>query len=405
MRRLRILLMISLVLTVGMVALSSSPTAERQFATLQNQDLSAQSVQSLMQGYDNLNASIAREAQAARKAMMEARSSGDSNAYLEARAKLNTLSSYRMDSKTSDYILAQLLELPKEKQDEMAKWLYDNSSYYRPTLTLDFSSEGPNYHYRYRQQIQRQPGSRITLPDASQIRLNSAHLGVLAGWGLTPDEMTHQTGQTIEMSYTSQTFYAIYEPGVRFFDAKSNINLFFDLDNVEVPMPDSYDGSAVFAGWYDRTTGNLITDPASFTVEGKGAFFEALWKQIEIEQIATLYYNQKNLPTNTQLAIGFSFRNTGNVDLSSLKATLSSDSPYVRFLVHELDLGRLASGYRTTNNSRLVSRTLQSVRGERNTFRFVVSSEAPSGMTIPFTLSITNDKGDSWAQDFECVIR
>ncbi len=405
MRILRTSIVLSAIFLFAMVPVLASPTAERQFQTLQSLDLNAQTMQSLIQSYDNLNASVAREAQEARKALEQARSRGDKDAYLEARSKLNTLSSFRMDQATSDYILQKLLELPDAEMQKTAAWLYQNSSFYRPVLTLDFSSEGPNYRYSFRQQIGRQPGSKVTLPDASQIRLNTAHIGILAGWGLTPEEITYEAGQTIEMGYTNQTLYAIYKPGVRFYDERSKTDLFYEIEDVVVPTDLAPIGSAVFAGWYDRTTAQVVTDSESLTVEGKGAFFEALWKDLSIDRIGILYYNHQNLPANTQLALGFSYRNVGNVDFSSLKATLSSDSEYVTFLVDELQLGSLPSAHQATNNSRISSRTAQRIRGEGNTFRFVISKDAPSSTVIPMRLTLIDEKGNSWTEDIECVVR
>ncbi|NCC14532.1 MAG: hypothetical protein EOM32_14310 [Spirochaetia bacterium] len=68
-------------------------------------------------------------------------------------------------------------------------------------------------------------------------------------------------------------------------------------------------------------------------------------------------------------------------------------------------MGRLSAGLSSTNNSRFATKSKQQVRGEANTFRFIVSDSAPAGSVIPFTLTITNDKGDSWTHDFEVVVR
>jgi len=207
------------------------------------------------------------------------------------------------------------------------------------------------------------------------------------------------------MSYTDQTLYAIYQSGVRFVDDMNKTDIFFEEGKVEVPTPTSGDASAIFAGWYDRTTGKLITDPSTYTVEGKGALFEALWKQLAIEDVNVLYYDRTKLPTNTQIGIGFSYTNTGNVNLTGLKATLSSESEYVRMLKGELQLGRLSAGLSSTNNSRFATKSKQEVRGEANTFRFIVSDSAPAGTVLPFTLTITNDRGDSWTHAFELTVR
>lgn len=405
MKRTRILLMISLLVLVGMAFLAASPTAEKQYAALQTSDITATSLEDLRKSIDTLKRAVVREQDEAYKNLTQARAKGDRDAYREAWENLDRLASYQMTSAQTDALLQRILALDEPERSEYAAWLYQTSPHYKPSLTLDFSAEDETYSYRYRQQIRREPGSEITLPDSSQIRLNSARLGVLVGWGLTPDEVTYQPGETITMSYTDQTLYAIYQSGVRFVDDMNKTDIFFEEGKVEVPTPTSGDASAIFAGWYDRTTGKLITDPSTYTVEGKGALFEALWKQLAIEDVTVLYYDRTKLPTNTQIGIGFSYTNTGNVNLTGLKATLSSESEYVRMLKGELQLGRLSAGLSSTNNSRFATKSKQAVRGEANTFRFIVSDSAPAGTVLPFTLTITNDRGDSWTHAFELTVR
>lgn len=405
MKRTRILLMISLLVLVGMAFLAASPTAEKQYAALQTSDITATSLEDLRKSIDTLKRAVVREQDEAYKNLTQARAKGDRDAYREAWENLDRLASYQMTSAQTDALLQRILALDEPERSEYAAWLYQTSPHYKPSLTLDFSAEDETYSYRYRQQIRREPGSEITLPDSSQIRLNSARLGVLVGWGLTPDEVTYQPGETITMSYTDQTLYAIYQSGVRFVDEMNKTDIFFEEGKVEVPTPTSGDASAIFAGWYDRTTGKLITDPSTYTVEGKGALFEALWKQLAIEDVTVLYYDRTKLPTNTQIGIGFSYTNTGNVNLTGLKATLSSESEYVRMLKGELQLGRLSAGLSSTNNSRFATKSKQAVRGEANTFRFIVSDSAPAGTVLPFTLTITNDRGDSWTHAFELTVR
>jgi len=405
MKRTRILLMISLLVLVGMAFLAASPTAEKQYAALQTSDITATSLEDLRKSIDTLKRAVVREQDEAYKNLTQARAKGDRDAYREAWENLDRLASYQMTSAQTDALLQRILALDEPERSEYAAWLYQTSPHYKPSLTLDFSAEDETYSYSYRQQIRREPGSEITLPDSSQIRLNSARLGVLVGWGLTPDEVTYQPGETITMSYTDQTLYAIYQSGVRFVDDMNKTDIFFEEGKVEVPTPTSGDASAIFAGWYDRTTGKLITDPSTYTVEGKGALFEALWKQLAIEDVTVLYYDRTKLPTNTQIGIGFSYTNTGNVNLTGLKATLSSESEYVRMLKGELQLGRLSAGLSSTNNSRFATKSKQEVRGEANTFRFIVSDSAPAGTVLPFTLTITNDRGDSWTHAFELTVR
>ncbi|WP_332447280.1 hypothetical protein [Sphaerochaeta sp.] len=406
MKRTRTLLMISTILFAGMFGLAATPNAEKQYADIQAMEVSSQSLETLKSSYDKLNQAVSKEATEARKDLASAWSKGDSQAYWKAYQTLDTLSSYTMSRQQSDALLQQILTLDEPKKAEYGAWLYQNSPYYRPILTLDFSATGDTYQYRYQQSISKEPGSEVTLPDESQLRMNSHDLGILSGWGLTPDAVTYQPGQTIKMSYTDQTLYAIYTSGVRFVDSQSKTNvLFTDGQKVEVPTPVSENPAAIFAGWYDRSTGTLITDPASYTPEGKGASFEALWKSLSIENPSVLYYQASKLPTNTQIGVGFAYTNTGNVNLNGLTAALSTDSKDVRMLQDSLQLGRLSAGLSSTNNSPYATDQKQTVQGEANTFRFVVNDGTASGTVIPFTLTITNDTGDRWTQQFECVVQ
>jgi len=69
--------------------------------------------------------------------------------------------------------------------------------------------------------------------------------------------------------------------------------------------------------------------------------------------------------------------------------------------VDKLALGSLSSGRYTTNNSRFATTGPLAIRGGYNTFRFVISDDAPSASTLSFTLAVTDDKGDSWSMPVE----
>ncbi|MCK9548933.1 MAG: hypothetical protein M0Q37_10525, partial [Sphaerochaeta sp.] len=345
----RTIVMIMIILAVVSMGLAAQPLAEKQYIAIQDQILSLEEAR---KAYDALDEAIVREREAAGKSLSRAIETQDRVAYQSARLALRKLSSYRMSRQQSDALLAEILALDEPERSQQALWLSQKSPYWRPTLTLDFSDEGEGYRYSYRQQITVSANSEVTLPSASQIRFSTKYLGILVGWGLTPDEVTYQAGQTIAMPYTDQTLYAIYQEGVRFVDQRSGIDLTITEGDVTVPTPESSDPSALFFGWYDRTTRSLITEESPYTGEGKGGFFEALWKQLSIDDIALLYYRSDNAPKNTQLAVGFSYANGGNLELRGLRATLTADSEYVTLLRDTLALGRLAAGYTGTNNSR-----------------------------------------------------
>ncbi len=397
----RTVVMIMIILAIVSMTLAARPTAEKQYAAIQGEVLSLEEAK---KAYDALDEAIAKEREAALKSLNDAVVKQDRTAYRSAQMALSQLTAYHMSRAQSDALLSQVLAFDEGERAEWVAWLAGKSPYWRPTLTLDFSAEGEGYRYSYRQQIAQSASSEVTLPSSSDIRFSSKHLGILAGWGVTPDEVTYQAGETIAMPYTDQTLYAVYQDGVRFVDERSGIDLTVTGGDVTVPIPESPDAGALFSGWWDRTTGTLITGSDPYTAEGKGAFFEALWKQLSIDDIALLYYAGDKAPRNTQLAVGFSYTNAGNIELSGLTATLSSGSEYVTLLRDTLPLGRLAAGYSGTNNSRWATTGAQPISGQSNTMRLVIAKDAPSGTTIPLTLTIADSQGVVWSKEFVLTV-
>ncbi len=393
-------------LCVSAALLVAAPNAERLFRDVQALDYQGQSLESIKSAYDKLDDGIARDARQARNDMLEAKQKGDLSSYREAYARLEKLKTFRMKGEEANLLLGRIMAESEPKKGEYAAWLYQRSDSYNPLLTLDFSAQGENFRYSYRQQIQKAPLSEITLPDPTQLRANSSHVGILKGWGLTPDTLTYKAGETIRMPYTSQTLYAIWATGVRFVDEMRD-TLYEDVEigsEVVVPTPSTSDTSAIFVGWYDRGTNTLLTDRETYTVEGKGALFEPLWKSLQIPQVNPLYYPSDALPKRTQIGVGFLLQNRGNLDLTGLEATLQSESPHITMLVDRLVLGSLSPDRYTTNNSRFATTGPLAIRGGYNTFRFVIADEAPSGTAIPFTLTITDGQGDSWSLPVEFTV-
>ena len=390
-------------LCVSAALLVAAPNAERLFRDVEALDYQNQSLENIRSTYDRFDDGLARDVQQARKEMLEAMDKGDLASYRDAYARLEKLKSFRMKSEDSNLLLGRIMAESEPKRGEYASWLYQRSDSYNPILTLDFSAEGENFRYSYRQQIQRSPQAEVILPDYSDLRANSSQVGILKGWGLTPDKLTYKAGETIKMPYTNQTLYAIWDSGVRFV-TEGRDTLYEGVaegSEVVVPTPSTSDDSAIFVGWYDRGSRTLLTDKETYTVEGKGALFEPIWKSLHIPAVEPLYYPSDALPKRTQLGVGFLLQNRGNLDLKGLVATLETEDPNVTMLVDKLALGSLSSNRYTTNNSRFSTTSPLAIRGGYNTFRFVIADDAPSGSTLSFTLTVTDDRGDSWSMPVE----
>lgn len=399
----KILLTICTILFVSAALLVAAPTAERLYRDMDTLDHQSQSLESIKDSYDRFDDALARDAQQARRDMFEARGKGDIDSFHEAYARFEKLKTFRMRAQDSNLLLGRIMAEAEPKKGEYAAWLYQRSDSYNPLLTLDFSAQGENFRYSYRQQIQKAPLSEVVLPDYTQLRTNSSQVGILKGWGLTPDELTYKAGETIKMPYTNQTLYAIWDSGVRFV-TEGRDTLYEGVaegSEVVVPTPSTSDDSAIFVGWYDRGSRTLLTDTQTYIVEGKGALFEPIWKSVHIPEIAPLYYPGDALPKRTQLAVGFSLYNAGNIDLKGLVATLETDNPYVTMLVSKLAVSSITANRYITNNSRFSTTSPLAIRGGSNTFRFVIADDSPSGSTLSFTLAVTDDKGDSWSMPVE----
>ena len=379
----------------------SAPVAEQTYNKIQALDFSKTKIETIVEQYDKLYEQVNKVAEGALNEMSKARQNRDREAYQEAYNRYNSLTKYLMSEDETNQLLERILQEDEQARLTWAQWLYDHSRYYRPTLSIDFSVKDKSYSYAYTQKIQQRPGKEINLPSASQLQVDRNRVGVLAGWGITDDKITFAGGEKITMPLTNQTLYAIWKSSVQFTDKATATNVVYEDvkedEIVKVPQIESNNDQAYFIGWYDRFSRTLLDrDTDEYTVVGKGASFEGLWKELSFEAISTLYWGFDRLPTNNQISVGFSIYKKGNVKLTNLKATLSSDSEHVSFIRDSINLRDLPSSMYITNNSRFASRNQSPISQESNTFRFVIDDKIEAKTAIPFTLTVEDGEGYSW---------
>ena len=248
----------------------------------------------------------------------------------EARADMYNASYSAMTKDETDSLLSLILSENEEQKAKDVAWLLENSRYYNPSITYEWSSYGDNYSFSYSSTVSVVPGEELTLPDKDSIRVNRAAAGVLVGWGVTPDEITYQPGETITAPYTDQTLYAIWDTEVLFTDpitgTESEVTNVSSGDIIDVPSLGEVDDSYIFAGWVDRSTGEYIApDETTVELEGNGAVFEALWKNAEISELESKHYDISALPVNTQTDLSFVVTNNGTEDLKNIKVECTSE--------------------------------------------------------------------------------
>ena len=213
-----------MILCAGLIFASGAQSLYNDFETaVRNGDVSG-----AIEAYSSLNDQIAKEKENIQKSIEKAFDKHDRELYRNAMNDLRNLSTYSISREDTDALLTAIVNSDSSEAGQWAEWLYENSSYYHPVLTFstDISSDG--YAQSYRRSISVAPGSDVTLPDSSSFSTNTMASGVLTGWGLTPDEVIYEAGETIKMPYTDQTLYAVYKAQVVFSDEYSGSNTVFD---------------------------------------------------------------------------------------------------------------------------------------------------------------------------------
>ncbi len=379
----------TLALSATMIFAASAESIYSDFSqAVENNDLKA-----AMEQFTLLEKQKATEADNANKSIEKAVKKNNATLYREAAYELQQINSYRITEEQSDKLLSLILNGDEATQVENAVWLYESSYTYSPTLTYQYGVNDDNFSMHYSSSISTTPGSEITLPSAENLKVDARRFGKLAGWGLTPDRIDYQCGETITMPLSDTTLYAQWTNAVTFIDEKSSTNVSFDGvqegDVVNVPTPQRPDG-AIFAGWFDSTNGQFIApDESEYTVSGKGAAFEALWKNITIKEMGSGSYSPDKAPVNTQLPLTFSIANTGSEDVRNLTIKVTSESDQV-----------------TLMNTEAYSRGISEGRSVRLTgVKAVIDKDTPSGTKLPITVSITDEDENTYTSTFYLTVR
>ncbi len=376
---------VAILLIASMAVWASDATELRTKFT---DSLANGSVEEAISNYDDMVSQAGKDYQKAQRSYEKALEAGNMQKAREARRDMQSASYSGMTREETDEMLSLILAEDESARIEDAKWLAENSRYYNPSISYEWSSSGDNYSFRYSSTSSVKPGEEITLPDKDDIRVNTSRAGVLSGWGVTPDEITYQPGETIPAPLTDQTLYAIWTTEVVFRDSvtgmESTINDVSDGDLIDVPALSEADDSYVFAGWVDKSTGEYIApDETEIELEGNGAVFEALWKNAELSDLSSKHYTIDALPVNTQADLTFVVANNGTEDLKNVEVSCTGDDG-LRILQGNGTIRSVAAGDSVT------------VTG----LRVVGTAEGEHMLTV----SLTDRDGDTWSADFTVTV-
>ena len=378
-RKLMILLVALLTAGVSLSAASASELYQKFSDAVADGDVAL-----AIDCYTDLQDRTDKDLLKAQRSYEKAMDAGNIQRALDAKADYRSISRYTMSEEDTDALLTAILKEDDETAVEHAKWLYSNSSYYYPTLSYEWKSSSDTFSYSFSRSVTVAPGSTITLPGPDDIGIDSSMAGVLVGWGITPDEVTYNAGETISAPLTSQTLYAIWKTEVRFSDSVTGVESVIDDvkagDSIAIPELSAPDDTYVFAGWVDESTGvYLAPDDEQYVLEGNGAMFTALWKKVEISGLEGKLYDVSSLPVDTQAELSFVVSNAGTEDLRSLSIEVTGDEG-LKVLTGNGKLSFLHDGSSMTMTGLKVVAT---ENGEHTV-----------------SVTITDRDGDSWSSDF-----
>ena len=312
-----------------------------------------------------------------RGAMDEAIEKRDVEDYLELRSLYNSLEYPMITKEQTETLTERILNTEnQEEKDEIASFLYENSAWYHPTLTFEYSVTNGNYSRSYRKSFSAVPGTTVTAPEVKGD-------GVFLGWSADGENVTYESGDEISMPYSDTVLYAIFSTGITFKDSISGNDSYTEGTEASVPVVTTEDSNLVFLGWYDEYGKKVDGD--TVTVEnGKSKEYIALYRGVEIGDASIRYYEDGKIPSSTQVVLSFPIKNTGNTALRNLKVSLGGEEVKV-----------LSSSLKAT------------LIGDESSLNasFLVYVEGEKGEEKVFTATVEDASGNVWTKDFTLTVQ
>ena len=312
-----------------------------------------------------------------RTAMNEAMEKRDVEDYLELRSLYNSLEYPMITKEQTETLTERILNTEnQEEKDEIASFLYENSAWYHPTLTFEYSVTNGNYSRSYRKSFSAVPGTTVTAPEVKGD-------GVFLGWSADGENVTYESGDEISMPYSDTVLYAIFSTGITFKDSISGNDSYTEGTEASVPVVTTEDSNLVFLGWYDEYGKKVDGD--TVTVEnGKSKEYIALYRGVEIGDASIRYHEDGKIPSSTQVVLSFPIKNTGNTALRNLKVSLGGE-----------DVKVLSSSLKAT------------LIGDESSLNasFLVYAEGEKGEEKVFTATVEDASGNVWTKDFTLTVQ
>ena len=342
-------------------------------------DMETASFAEIMDSYQAAVENYNTKAEAIMDKMVRSYNEGNVDDYFDAKGMLRNLAVPMITLEQTE-VLAQRLSDSKDTEAAagFAAWLYENSMFYRPqiTLTKDYPEDmGIAAMFGYKYVISTEPGSTVTLPS---LDIGFTSEGVFAGWGVTENEVTYEAGAEITMPYSDLTLYAIFRNGVLFSDSVTGTEVFEEGNEINAPVLEAPDESYVFTGWYDRN--GKKADGSAVLEEGESAAYYAGWKSVLVSVVRVTQGRR-----NSEVSV--SIMNQGNMTTGSLT---------IELVPEDSNTMTVTSGTLRTNGIRV----MQSKSGS-----FDVKISGNSGDVVKATIVVTDADGNSWKTPVEITVK
>lgn len=312
-----------------------------------------------------------------RTAMNEAMEKRDVEDYLELRSLYNSLEYPMITKEQTETLTERILNTEnQEEKDEIASFLYENSAWYHPTLTFEYSVTNGNFSRSYTRSYSSVPGTKVTVPEVKGE-------GVFLGWSTDGESVAYKSGEEITMPYSDTVLYALFSTGITFKDSVSGNDTYVEGTEASVPVVTTEDSNLVFLGWYDEYGKKVDGD--TVTVEnGKSIEYTALYRGVEIGDASIRYYEDGKIPSSTQVVLSFPIKNIGNTALRNLKVSLGGEEVKV-----------LSSSLKAT------------LIGDESSLNasFLVYVEGEKGEEKVFTATVEDASGNVWTKDFTLTVQ
>ena len=247
-----------------------------------------------------------------------AREAGDEERISELDSTIQDYRKYLVTTEEAERmgILRQNTNHP-EKLREASIFLYENTEFFRPTLTIkDECARDSQVHV-----WMAKPGITITFNhECDESRLDGR---IFTGYRRTDGTFRKGEYPTFTMSYDSEVWNAVYEYGFVYTDPYYGYEIFYPLKDdgyVDIPQLNWLsDDEYKLAGWKERETGKVRASQYDERIEfdGRSTTLEPIWEYVKLDQLH-LGNHRKMLTNGSEESFYIDISNHSNNEVTLL---------------------------------------------------------------------------------------